>query len=51
MNAYEAYMNELSKQMREELTTHGFNSLESADAVTNYMQQAVSYTHLRAHET
>ncbi|MGS0654800.1 bacilliredoxin BrxA [Staphylococcus arlettae] len=39
MNAYEAYMNELSKQMREELTTHGFNSLESADAVTNYMQQ------------
>ncbi|HLR18304.1 MAG TPA: bacilliredoxin BrxA [Staphylococcus sp.] len=39
MNAYEAYMNELSKQMRSELTEHDFESLESAEAVSNYMSK------------
>ncbi len=38
MNAYEAYMKDLAKQMREELTSHDFTSLESADAVNDYMQ-------------
>src|SRR5699024_5920312 len=37
MNAYEAYMNELATQMRSELTEHDFNSLESADEVTDFM--------------
>ncbi|WP_278925620.1 bacilliredoxin BrxA [Staphylococcus auricularis] len=38
MNAYEAYMKELVTQMREELTSNGFESLESEDAVTQYME-------------
>ena len=38
MNAYEAYMKDLAKQMREELTSHDFTSLESADAVNDYMK-------------
>ncbi|MBO3064238.1 MULTISPECIES: bacilliredoxin BrxA [Staphylococcus] len=37
MNAYEAYMNELATQMRSELTGRGFESLETSDDVTNYM--------------
>ncbi|MGW7999261.1 BrxA/BrxB family bacilliredoxin [Staphylococcus xylosus] len=37
MNAYEAYMNELATQMRSELTGHDFESLETSDDVTNYM--------------
>ncbi|REI17491.1 bacilliredoxin BrxA [Staphylococcus felis] len=39
MNAYDAYMKELAAQMRNELTGNGFESLESDDAVTNYMEQ------------
>ncbi|REI01608.1 BrxA/BrxB family bacilliredoxin [Staphylococcus felis] len=39
MNAYDAYMKELAAQMRSELTGNGFESLESEDAVTNYMEQ------------
>ncbi|AVP37050.1 BrxA/BrxB family bacilliredoxin [Staphylococcus felis] len=39
MNAYDAYMKELAAQMRSELTGNGFESLESDDAVTNYMEQ------------
>ena len=38
MNAYEAYMKELVTQMRDELTSNGFESLESEDAVTQYME-------------
>ncbi|MEB6035805.1 BrxA/BrxB family bacilliredoxin [Staphylococcus pseudoxylosus] len=37
MNAYEAYMNELATQMRSELTERDFESLETSDDVTNYM--------------
>jgi putative YphP/YqiW family bacilliredoxin len=37
MNAYEAYMNELATQMREELTSHDFVSLETPDAVKEHM--------------
>ncbi|MCA2500339.1 bacilliredoxin BrxA [Staphylococcus xylosus] len=37
MNAYEAYMNELATQMRSELTGRDFESLETSDDVTNYM--------------
>jgi len=37
MNAYEAYMNELATQMRSELTGRNFKSLESAEAVSEFM--------------
>ncbi|MCD8786191.1 bacilliredoxin BrxA [Staphylococcus gallinarum] len=37
MNAYEAYMNELATQMRTELTGRDFKSLESAEAVNDFM--------------
>ena len=37
MNAYEAYINELATQMREELTSHDFVSLETPDAVKEHM--------------
>lgn len=37
MNAYDAYMNELATQMRSELTGRDFESLETSDDVTNYM--------------
>ncbi|GEQ05131.1 BrxA/BrxB family bacilliredoxin [Staphylococcus gallinarum] len=37
MNAYEAYMNELATQMRTELTGRDFKSLESAEAVKDFM--------------
>lgn len=37
MNPYEAYMQELAQSMRSELTQNGFESLESAEAVSNYM--------------
>lgn len=39
MNAYEAYMNELATQMRSELTQRDFKSLETAEAVSDYMNQ------------
>ncbi|ALM57060.1 BrxA/BrxB family bacilliredoxin [Staphylococcus equorum] len=42
MNAYDAYMNELSTQMRSELTEHDFESLESAEAVSNYMNNVAA---------
>lgn len=38
MNAYDAYMQELAQQMRSELTGNGFESLETSDAVSQYMQ-------------
>ncbi|MCU5745515.1 BrxA/BrxB family bacilliredoxin [Staphylococcus sp. SQ8-PEA] len=38
MNAYEAYMKDLAKQMREELTSHHFKSLESVEAVNEHME-------------
>lgn len=37
MNPYEAYMQELAQSMRSELTQNDFESLESAEAVSNYM--------------
>lgn len=37
MNAYDAYMKELATQMRSELTENGFQSLESEQAVEDYM--------------
>ncbi|MDN6412686.1 BrxA/BrxB family bacilliredoxin [Staphylococcus gallinarum] len=37
MNAYEAYMNELATQIRTELTGRDFKSLESAEAVKDFM--------------
>ncbi|QIN26727.1 BrxA/BrxB family bacilliredoxin [Staphylococcus chromogenes] len=37
MNAYDAYMKELATQMRSELTDNGFKSLESNQAVEDYM--------------
>lgn len=37
MNAYDAYMKELATQMRSELTDNGFKSLESEQAVEDYM--------------
>lgn len=37
MNAYDAYMKELATQMRSELTDNGFRSLESDQAVEDYM--------------
>ncbi|GEP83458.1 bacillithiol system oxidoreductase, YphP/YqiW family [Staphylococcus piscifermentans] len=37
MNAYEAYMKELAQGMRSELTQNDFTSLESEDAVNDYM--------------
>ncbi|MCE4965774.1 bacilliredoxin BrxA [Staphylococcus chromogenes] len=37
MNAYDAYMKELATQMRSELTDNGFKSLESDQAVEDYM--------------
>ena len=37
MNAYDAYMKELASQMRSELTDNGFKSLESDQAVEDYM--------------
>ncbi|MDF0096290.1 BrxA/BrxB family bacilliredoxin, partial [Staphylococcus pseudintermedius] len=37
MNAYDAYMKELAAQMRGELTQNGFESLESEDSVSQYM--------------
>ena len=39
MNAYEAYMNELATQMRTELTGRDFKSLESAEAVKDFMDK------------
>lgn len=38
MNAYEAYMKELTQGMRSELTQNDFESLESADSVNDYMK-------------
>lgn len=37
MNPYEAYMQELAQGMRSELTQNGFESLETAEAVDQYM--------------
>ena len=37
MNPYEQYMKELAQQMRAELTENGFESLETSEAVSNYM--------------
>ena len=37
MNPYEQYMHELAQQMRSELTDHGFESLETSEDVSNYM--------------
>lgn len=37
MNAYDAYMKKLATQMRSELTDNGFKSLESDQAVEDYM--------------
>ncbi|EJG1227199.1 BrxA/BrxB family bacilliredoxin [Staphylococcus pseudintermedius] len=37
MNAYDAYMKELAAQIRGELTQNGFESLESEDSVSQYM--------------
>ncbi|MBV5190420.1 bacilliredoxin BrxA [Staphylococcus chromogenes] len=37
MNAYDAYTKELATQMRSELTDNGFKSLESDQAVEDYM--------------
>lgn len=37
MNPYEQYMKELAQQMRAELTDNGFESLESANDVSDYM--------------
>lgn len=39
MNAYEEYMKSLTDGMRSELTNHGFESLETAEAVENYFNQ------------
>lgn len=39
MNAYDAYMKELAAQMRGELTQNGFTSLETSEAVTEYMDE------------
>ncbi|ARJ51852.1 bacilliredoxin BrxA [Staphylococcus lutrae] len=38
MNAYDAYMKELAAQMRGELTQNGFESLETEEAVAQYME-------------
>lgn len=40
MNAYEQYMKELAQPMRTELTGQGFESLETTDAVKDYMDNA-----------
>ena len=40
MNAYEQYMKELAQPMRSELTGQGFESLESAESVKEYMENA-----------
>ncbi|WP_281512381.1 bacilliredoxin BrxA [Mammaliicoccus vitulinus] len=40
MNAYEQYMIELAQPMRTELTGQGFESLETTDAVKDYMDNA-----------
>ncbi|MBI5972486.1 bacilliredoxin BrxA [Staphylococcus caledonicus] len=37
MNPYEQYMHELAQQMRSELTDNGFESLETIEDVSNYM--------------
>nr|WP_263313287.1 BrxA/BrxB family bacilliredoxin [Mammaliicoccus sp. Marseille-Q6498] len=37
MNAYEQYMKELAQPMRTELTGQGFESLETPEQVTEYM--------------
>ncbi|UXV33929.1 BrxA/BrxB family bacilliredoxin [Staphylococcus sp. IVB6181] len=37
MNPYEAYMKELAQGMRNELTQNDFESLETVEAVDNYM--------------
>ncbi|MGA4513694.1 bacilliredoxin [Staphylococcus caledonicus] len=37
MNPYEQYMHELAQQMRSELTDNGFESLETSEDVSNYM--------------
>ncbi|WP_251517068.1 MULTISPECIES: bacilliredoxin BrxA [Staphylococcus] len=37
MNAYEAYMNELANEMRNELTNRDFKSLETSDQVSDFM--------------
>ncbi|AMG63070.1 MULTISPECIES: bacilliredoxin BrxA [Staphylococcus] len=39
MNPYEQYMRELAQQMKAELTENGFESLETSDAVSQYMNQ------------
>ena len=39
MNAYDAYMKEIAQQMRGELTQNGFTSLETSEAVSEYMNQ------------
>ncbi|MGV2875283.1 BrxA/BrxB family bacilliredoxin [Macrococcus capreoli] len=36
MNAYEEYMKSITKDMRSELTQHGFTSLETSEAVEDY---------------
>ncbi|GGI42200.1 bacilliredoxin BrxA [Mammaliicoccus stepanovicii] len=38
MNAYEQYMKELAQPMRSELTNQGFESLETSEQVTQYME-------------
>lgn len=39
MNAYEAYMKEIARPMREELITNGFESLESSEDVQAFMSE------------
>lgn len=39
MNAYEQYMKELAQPMRTELTGQGFESLETPEQVTDYMDK------------
>lgn len=39
MNAYDEYMKEIVRPMREELVNAGFTQLETADAVHEFMEQ------------
>lgn len=39
MNAYEEYMKSLANGMRSELTNHGFESIESSEAVEDFFKK------------
>ncbi|GGB06006.1 BrxA/BrxB family bacilliredoxin [Macrococcus hajekii] len=39
MNAYEEYMKQMVKPMRDQLTTEGFQSLETPEEVENYFNE------------